>query len=428
MHSSFRTLFIVLSLLVSVASAQNAARTDALKAATQSAGVIAAQARVAAAEAQATAAGLPISGSVNAGYGFSGSDPAPPGSNAVRGDWQAGLTLNFAGLYGEANDNKVNAGIGLERAKRGLLAARNRASKNALALWHGVRRAESTLELARQAKAANEQADRAAETRFQAGAINASDRERARAALENAVLDEIRAQSRLESAKLQLEAAFGLKAAGIQGGWTPLPAPRSDANIEAREDVFEARAALLSAELDLDKARRAILPTLNLDGSLTGASGSLTGSLNNFLAGGLTYTYPNSGGSGSTAWSVGLNVRLPLDPSKLTAFGALEASVRAAKASLEASLAAAKADVTAKRAALTLANQGLELANKQLELERASLERTKVRASNGLVTALDVKRAEVEVTRALDAQVAAQAEADNAAVELFEALAIPLEA
>ena len=115
-------------------------RSQALEAARNSASVLAAQARVAASEAQASAAGLPISGTANAGYAWNGVDPKPPGWDAVQGDWTYGLQISYAGLFGEAGANRVTTGLNVERARR---AADALANEREQIVGHGVRSGSS---------------------------------------------------------------------------------------------------------------------------------------------------------------------------------------------------------------------------------------------------------------------------------------------
>jgi outer membrane protein TolC len=403
-------------------------RSRALEAAKSSAGVLAAQARVAASEAQASAAGLPISGSANAGYAWNGIDPVPPGRDAVKGDWTYGLQVSYAGLFGEAGANRITTGLGVERARRAALAARGRASKNAVALWHGLRRAELGLVSAQTARELAELQDRASDARLNAGAINTGERETARIGLETARFDEARATSKLEAASLQLEAILGLRGPSA-AEWVALPAPPEAANLEAREDVFEARAALVQADLDLNRGRQALFPKLNLDGGITGSSGSLNGQVNSDLAASVSFASPTPGlSTDSTSWKFGVSVVIPLEPGKISALGALEISVNAARSSLQASILAAKADVAAKRGALILARSGLVLSERNLQLSNQNLERAKQRLAAGVLSSLDVKRAESELTKAREGLYSAQAELDNATLEVFEAINQPLEA
>ncbi len=403
-------------------------RTQALEAVRSSASVLAAQARVAASEAQASAAGLPISGSANAGYAWNGVDPKPPGRDAIKGDWTYGLQISYAGLFGEAGANRVTAGLNVERARRVALAARGRAGKNAVSLWHGLRRAEIGLLSAITARELAELQDKASESRLNAGAINAGDRETARISLETAKLDEARANTRLEGARLQLEAVLGLNGPSAPE-WSTLPAPPEAVNLEAREDLFEARAVLVQADLDLNRGRQALFPKLNLDGGISGSSGSLNGQVNSDLAASVSFVSPTPGlGTDSTSWKFGVSLVIPLEPGKIGALGALEISVNAARSSLQAAILAAKADVAAKRAALVLSRSGLTLSQRNLDLSTQNLERAKQRLAAGVLSSLDVKRAESELGKAREGLYAAQAELDNATLEVYEAINQPLEA
>jgi outer membrane protein TolC len=403
-------------------------RSQALEAARNSASVLAAQARVAASEAQASAAGLPISGSANAGYAWNGVDPKPPGRDAVKGDWTYGVQVSYAGLFGEAGANRVTTGLNVERARRAALTARGRAGKNAVALWHGLRRAEAGVSSAIAARELAELQDKASEARLNAGAINAGDRETARVSLETAKLDEARANARLDGVRLQLEAVLGLRGSSAPE-WSPLPLPPEAVNIEAREDLFEARAALVQADLDLNRGRQALFPKLNLDGGITGSSGSLNGQVNSDLAASASFSSPTPGlNLDSTSWKFGVSVVIPIEPGKISALGALEVSVNAARSSLEAAILAAKADVAAKRSALVLARSGLTLSQRNLDLSTQNLERAKQRLAAGVLSSLDVKRAESELGKAREGLYTAQAELDNATLEVFEAINQPLEA
>jgi outer membrane protein TolC len=250
----------------------------------------------------------------------------------------------------------------------------------------------------------------------------------ARIGLETARFDEARATSRLEAASLQLEAILGLRGPSARE-WMALPTPPEAANLEAREDVFEARAALVQADLDLNRGRQALFPKLNLDGGITGSSGSLNGQVNSDLAASVSFASPTPGlSTDSTSWKFGVSLVIPLEPGKISALGALEISVNAARSSLQASILAAKADVAAKRGALILARSGLVLSERNLQLSNQNLERAKQRLAAGVLSSLDVKRSESELTKAREGVYTAQAELDNATLEVFEAINQPLEA
>jgi outer membrane protein TolC len=420
-------------------------RDQALKASLETASILAAQARVSAAEAQAIAANIPISGTANIGYAWTGVDPKPSNGDAIKGDWNYGAQLNFTGLFGEAGNGRVLAGLSLERSRLGFSAALLRANQSAINLWHGLRRSQANLETAQAAKELSEAQDRASESRLQSGAINTAEREVSRVALQSAQLELAKAQNRLEAARVQLEILLGLssestggQAGGQVSDWQVLPLPPEAANLERREDVFEARSALINAELEFARSQRAAWPTLNLDAGLQGSGGNLGLRLNSDLASGLTYGSTGNAaagisgngagqaGSGSTSWNLGLSLNIPLDPGKLVALPALEQSVRAAQAALQANQRAAKADVAAKRAALVLARSGLKLGERQLELSSQNLERSRQRLTAGVIPALEVKRAELERLKARDALLGTQADLDAAVLDVFEALNLPV--
>ena len=71
-------------------------RSQALEAARNSASVLAAQARVAASEAQASAAGLPISGTANAGYAMPAVNPPTNASAHIPGPPMKNATMMHA--------------------------------------------------------------------------------------------------------------------------------------------------------------------------------------------------------------------------------------------------------------------------------------------------------------------------------------------
>jgi outer membrane protein TolC len=421
---------LVVLLVWSIGIAQSSiTRDQTVKASFNTASILVAQARVSASEAQALAANIPISGGANVGYGWTGIDPKPITGNAITGDWTYGAQVNFAGLFGEPSAARVQAMLNLERAKLNLSSATLKANKSAINLWHGLRRAEAALETATAANSLAEAQDRASETRLQSGAINQSERETSRIALQSAQLEASRAQNKLEAAHSQLEMLLNLMG-NTDGDWKALPVPPEAANLERREDLFEARAALVTAQLDLSRAQHAALPSLNLDAGLQGSSGSLGFKLNSDLASGLSFSSPSTGGSGtgSTTWNLGLSLNIPIDPAKLSALPALEQSVRAAEAALQASQKAAKADASAKRTALVLSRAGLKLAEQQLELSQLNLSRSKQRLASGVIPALELQRAELEVLKARDALFAAQSDLDSSVLEVFEAINQPLEA
>lgn len=408
-------------------SAQNQiTRDQAISASIGTVGVQVAQARVGIAEAQAQAANIPISGSANVSYGWTGLDPKPNDTDAPKGDWAYGAQINFAGLFGEANSTRVQASLNLERARLNLSSSVLRANKSAITLWHNLRRGTAAMSTAQAARALAQLQDNAAETRLQNGAINISERETVRIALQSAQLEESRSQFKLEAARTQLAIVFNLSG-NVAGDWRALPVPSENANLERREDVFESRAILVNAELELARAQRAALPTLNLDAGLRGSSGNLGFKLNSDLSSSLGFGYPNSNTiPDATTWNLALSMNIPIDPIKLSALPALERNLQTARASLEASILAAKADVAAKRAVLALTKATLNLFEQQLEQNQSNLERNRQRFAAGLIAALELNRSELELQKAGDALLNAQAEVDSGVLDVFEAINLPV--
>jgi outer membrane protein TolC len=424
-QSILGVLGAVIAISLPVGFAQSTpTREQAVQASLETAPVLVAKARVSVAEAQALAANIPISGAVNLGYSWTGTDPRPSVGEATKGDWSYGAQVNFAGLFGEANNTRVMAQIGLERAQLGLSATVLRANRNAINLWHGVRRAKANLEASQIAREIAVLQDKEAELRLQSGAINITERETTHIELETAMLEEQRSKGRLETLQNQLGTliASGGETA-VTAGWQALAGPPESVSFDHREDVFEARAALISSQLDLQRVQRAVLPTLNVDIGIQGSSGGLGLKLNSDLAVGLSYSNPNTNlPSGTTTWNFGLGVRIPVDPIKLQALSTLEQTVMAAQASLKANLLVAKADISAKRAALELTRTALKLSERQLELATQQLEYTKKRVNEGIRPAVELRRSELLTLRARNAVLTAQADVDAAIIDVFEAI------
>jgi outer membrane protein TolC len=418
-------LVFILSSYISLAFAAPVSRANLMLLAERSASVEVARARLASAEVSASAAGLGLSGSLSGSAAVNGTTPNPNYSYP----WDIQFNIRFAGVWGEAQDARVQAGLSLERAKRGLVAARVRAVSNAVILWHGLRRGLATLETARLNLELAILEDRAAEAKFRAGGISLSDRERVGLALDIAGLEVSRAEIRVDGVRLQLEALFGLRDTTISSGWTVLPEPSvTDLQLEAREDVFEARAAFVSADLQRNQAGREVLPTLNLEASLRGSAGALNLSVNQYLALSVGYSYPVILPVGTTSFSIGLSLRIPLDPFKFSFLGTSTQQLSAAQRALETALATARADVSSKRMAIALTRSNLQLTKRSAEFANRQLEYIRKKAEAGSASVLEVKRAELDTLKANSQILDAQADLDSALLELYNALALPLEA
>jgi outer membrane protein TolC len=98
--------------------------------------------------------------------------------------------------------------------------------------------------------------------------------------------------------------------------------------------------------------------------------------------------------------------------------------ISAAQGLLETTLALARAEVTNKHSAVALARSNLELALRTAEFHVRQLERSKTRALAGLVSILELKRAELEVLKGQRQLKNAQADLDISLLELGSALAV----
>ncbi len=414
----FTALFV--SALFSPTHAQTLLeRSTALLAAQNMASIEVANAKLKSAEANASIAGLPISVGTNAGYAWNHSDTA--GAN---NDWYASASINFAGVFGEQERSRAMAFIHLERAKLNLLNARTRASKTALELWHSLRRNQASLETSRINLQLAELSDRATELRLQSGAANQSERDNATLALQNAKLELARSETRLQSSQALLAANLGINNTTASQSWTEIAAT-TNKNLEAREDVFEARAAVLGSELDLNQAQHALLPVAKASANVAGSAGAISFNLDSNLATGFGYNYPNSSASLGNSWGFNLGATWGFS-SQALALPALQENLQASRAALAATLKNAETDVEAKRAAAIGSHASLNLAMQQLENAKQNFGRNKTRFESGLSGPIEVKRSELELNRAQESIASAQAELDLAIAALAEATATPM--
>jgi outer membrane protein TolC len=403
-------------------------RAAILRLSEKSASVEVAKAWVSSAEVQAQAAGLPISGSVQVLSSISG---IVPNSGETVFSYPSSLQLNlrFAGVWGQAAQARIQAGVALERARRGLLAARLRAQGQALNLWHNLRLGLANLELAQLGLAIAKQEDLAAQTRFTAGGISIAERERVGLALEVAQLNLARAEVQLSGVRLQMGALFGLREV-LPEAWTPIQERVfTVAQLENREDIFEARVAVSSAELERSSTQQSILPTLNLDVAARGSAGALTLGVNQHLAVSLGYAYPYTSPAGvSSSFSVGVSLSIPLQPFGFGTFTATNRQLSAAQSGVQVAFLLAQAEATSKQANFALAQTGLGLANRELEFLQRQVERGVARLEVGLSTGLEQQKILFEQQKSALQQKNAQAEVDKTLLELYTVYAVPLEA
>jgi outer membrane protein TolC len=421
---NFIVRVLVFLFLTSTGIAQGLSRNDVIRAAELSAPIEAARARLKLAQTQASAAGLPISANLGGAYSVAGNSST---TGTITNDiWKLNLNLSFGGLFGPVLETRMLADFNFERAKRALIAAQIKSTRNAVVLWHAMRHGFLALELTNLSLETAKLADQAAEARFQAGGISINERENASLALERADLDVQKVKLQLQSAQLQLEINFAVKAKVISQTWQALPEPGETMQLESREDVFEARASLRLAEFERSKANQAALPSAKLEAGVSGSSGSLSFSVNQNLASTVTYSFSNAP-IASTDFSVGVSMSVPLDFANWNALGSMTDRVHIAQNNLDLVLSSAKADVISHRAALGLSGSSLELAQHSLEFEEKQFQRIKTRFENGLVNPLEYQKAQLQVLKNHLDLFDAEAELDLSVIDVHQATASTLE-
>ncbi len=418
---SLQPIIVIAALSLGFALAQivATARNQALEYAKTTPAVEVATAKVNSSEQQLNAARVPISGSASGSYNTNSSN------TALNNGFSGSLNLNYSGLFGEGAETRSNAEIAYNRAVVGLQFAKIRAQAKSLKLWHALRRAQSGLTVSQQALEVASLEDKQAQQRFDAGSINATERQTIANRLQNVQFDLQRATNTLESARTQASLEWDKDVTSASLEWSVLPAPNTS-NLEKelgrREDVFEARAAWVSAGVSLEQARQKILPTVSVSGGVSGAAGNANLTVNNNLNSSFNLNLVNTANA-PTNWNFGVTVTLPINPSGITQLQPLEIQLENSRKALEAVTSAARADVNAK-----LQSYRSELQNYKLSLEtqksaNKNLDSQLERQRLGTAGVLEVARANLEVAKATDTIFAAQNSLDTATSEAFESLA-----
>jgi outer membrane protein TolC len=425
-----RFLYAALALVLSfpVALAQNApaiGQSTILRAVEQTLTLRQAVLRFGQAQAQAQAAGVPWSASVNAGYGWSGNP------DATTGEFSGSVTISSSGLWGEQASKRQEAQVALERAERGLVSTRLRLQRQALGLWHQLRRAEQAQVISSSNVVVMTLLDQSAQARLDGGSINALERDLARSNLELAQQDLARAGLRRQQLAAQVLVQLSLASTPL-AAWQPLPGPDWNRPLATRDDVFEASAAVASSEQALMLARQTMFPSLSLNAGISGSGGGLALQLNQQLAGNLTYSTPSSRGTGvgtgGHQWNLSISASIPWSPGQYAALPGLEQATNQAREVLQQTLALARLDIDLKRDAIGQAQLLLGQAERSAQLARDRVDYSQTRLQSGIASPLELRRSEVEWLRAIDAAIAAQSNLDNAALDGFEAVGLALPA
>jgi outer membrane protein TolC len=418
---SLQPIIVIAVLGVGFALAQVAAttRNQALEYAKTTPAVEVANAKVASAEQQLNAARVPISGSASSSYNTNSS------SLATTNGFSGSLNLNYSGLFGDSAETRSNAEIAYNRAVVGLQFTKIRSQAKSLKLWHALRRAQSGFTVAQQALEVATLEDKQAQQRLDAGSINVTERQTVTNRLQNAQFDLQRATNSLESARMQASLEWDKDVTSASLEWSVLPAPNIitiEKQLKDREDVFEARAAWISAGVSLEQARQKILPTVSVTGGVSGAAGNANLTVNNNLNSSFTLNLASTVNA-PTNWSLGVTVTLPINPSGITQLQPLERQLENARRALEATTRAARSDINAKLQAYRTEQQNYKLSLETQKSASKNLDTQLERQKLGTAGVLEIARAQLEITRATDTVFAVQNSLDTVTSEAFESLA-----
>lgn len=385
----------------------------------------------------------PVRGEVTTGYRWTSGERdlgvGDPIDLADQGFDPIALTLTTPVLgLGPSGDAIDRARADVRRAEAELAAARRAARIDVAGAFQGVLRATTALAIAESEVELAALERRAAELRAAAGA--ASDGEVARIATAEARAENLAAASAfdLAASRRSLELLLGRPVADPTG---PLPAP--EVLLEGlREPVLDARSDVLTALLGVAETERAAAATLrdqlpSLGVSVAHVSGDDERSLSvaaafdtRALQPSLSLSYdPDTGipgvgpGGSSRSVTVGVTLRVPLDPGVGHALAAARVARERAAAQLELTRARAELDLERRDVDLALALVDAELARAAADLARADLAVAEARFASGALSELAIARARLDARRAdLDAERAGDA-ARLSALRLLDALA-----
>jgi outer membrane protein TolC len=412
--------FLLLGLTgISFAQGQVITREDALRIIQNSAIVQAAKARLDAAKALLSPFPISVTGALVGGYGFRGSS-----TTTATGDFQGGIniTASFPGIFSDASDTRLKAERNFERAQVQLRATQNRASLRALQLWHYLKNTEKKQQIAGKTLELSQLEDKIAEERLLSGAINRYDRDIIKQRLLESEFNLRLANETFSYAAKQLSVELNVpvtKPSPVL--WQMLRLPTKTINIDWREDVTEARLAWLEANLELERVRRAIAPTVNLTTGITGSAGSAQVTVNSNLGVTANYQFTTTVTAPTTTnWSVGLSISIPLNSAPLTQLDSLTQQVNISKIALEQTLRNAQFDVEIQLAQVGNKQSLLDFAQNRERNSLLKLEAQKQRFELGLSSRLDVLRGELDLLNAELEILSAQSEVDQSILVAYQ--------
>jgi outer membrane protein TolC len=374
--------------------------------------VKAARLRLSAAEQGVKAAALPFTGTLSGGYALSSiPNSSGPGAN---------IGLNFD-LGSEAQNAARKV---LADAQRAVRDTEFRVERGALERWHLLRKVQAAWATAQLALTLAERQDQLSAFRFEGGEINASERERSGLALEEARLFSQRLGLQMDDLQAQIRLIWNVDATQISLAPSKLVVPQVvEISLDTRPDIVALKTTLAETQAQLDHARRELRPTFALDGSWTVPAGMVGGSLKSDLTGSLGYSSPAA--NPVYGYTLRLSANLNVSPSSWTPLAPLESGVALSKQALEVVRQGAKLDVESKRRSTALSQAALVLSRRGEQIAQTQLKGVRQRAASGSVSDLDVLRAQIDVHKAAETVLAAEAEQDRTILDLYDALALP---
>ena len=217
----------------------------------------------------------------------------------------------------------------------------------------------------------------------------------------------------------------------------------SEALLEQRSEITDARLGLAEAELTAASTLRENLPSGTLDTGFNSSTNSSTLQLGaQYSLGGpnayqptLSFSIdPDTGvqeipeGEDVQSFSVGVGVSIPLDVALNDALDAARLNVEQSQLRLEQALTLARLEVSNTQAAVATAEANIDLAEQVLEQRQQTVQTSQQRLELGLVSPLDVQQATVSVQEAELTLVQARDALRLAHMRLASALALdPLE-
>ncbi|MCA9835285.1 MAG: TolC family protein [Trueperaceae bacterium] len=408
--------FVLLSLFcfgVFVAVAQESLSfEEAVNLSQQSPAVELARVQVSSAQKQLAIASSPVSGTLTGGYSSSaGALTAPTLSEPERLDSSSfdplRLSANFNLIpYGPRFDSVLQARARLRQAELDLRDAQASSLISTVEAYFTALRATQELELKQLALSTAQSELEANQSRFDAGAISASQLTQSQLALQQAQLDLASAQLASTGDLLTLSNLLGVPVEAVADTAITLEL-KEDYDLEtqvlARSDVQKAFLSLEQTRRDAAATLRDNLPsgTVGLtynhatDNQNLGLGASF--STSNFqpsLSASYDFDYsppgatPEDSSSDSFGFSIGLSI--PLDASLPDALALADISVNQAQLNYEQTLDTARLRIHNAEQQVRSLEESLALSQELLEQARVTLETTQKRFELGLVSQFDV--------------------------------------